>query len=78
MQLEAFEAAPPPALDWERLSRTERLLVDERVALTDRISRASMSRREDYRRSNPSASIRVRMFSARSRTREAYRSTFPG
>ena len=36
MQLEAFEAAPPPALDWERLSRTERLLVSERVARTDR------------------------------------------
>ena len=36
MQSGAFEAAPPPALDWKRLSRTERLLVSERVARTDR------------------------------------------
>jgi len=35
-QFEAFETAPPAALDWERLSRTERLFVGERVARTDR------------------------------------------
>ena len=35
-QFEAFEAAPPPALNWERLSRTERWLVSERMARTDR------------------------------------------
>ncbi|MFB6304289.1 MAG: hypothetical protein ABEH47_03915 [Haloferacaceae archaeon] len=31
-QFEAFEAAPPDGLDWERLDRDEKLLVSERVA----------------------------------------------
>jgi DNA-directed RNA polymerase subunit RPC12/RpoP len=35
-QFKSFEAAPPAALEWDQLSRTERLLVSERVVRTDR------------------------------------------
>jgi hypothetical protein len=35
-QFETFEDAPPTSMDWAALSRTERLLVRERVARTDR------------------------------------------
>ncbi|WP_254840998.1 hypothetical protein [Natronomonas marina] len=35
-QFRSFEAAPPASLEWDQLSRTERLLVSERVVRTDR------------------------------------------
>ncbi len=31
-QFRAFEESPPPELDWERLDRTEKLVVAERIA----------------------------------------------
>ncbi|MUW14975.1 hypothetical protein GJ633_10095 [Halorubrum sp. CBA1125] len=33
-QFEQFEASPPAELDWDRLGRTEKLLVAERIART--------------------------------------------
>jgi phage FluMu protein Com len=35
-QFRAFQESPPESIDWERLDRTERLLLSERVVRTTR------------------------------------------
>jgi len=35
-QFEAYEDSPPEELDWDRLDRTEKLMVSERVVRTSR------------------------------------------